>query len=634
MIIVLKNLKKTKESIWIKNKEEVSVVGKYSGVNVKVFDSDFLNSGKILKNHCEELEQLVVQYKLCLTNIWYNAIPAGQVHDTLGLYITYVSRLEGKAKYLGKKIKSLTKNYINAFDDADDYLYVKGSSVVRKFTEEEYAKMKKLLKEPWYSSGILDGLSNWAIGIEMKYFGRWNMKNPKQSLKDTKRALLDYHDATLESINYIFDNVNNVENTYGKGDSSYFGLCLLTIKAYRDALKELAYIIEPGKGRFNPDTIRSRLDSVFANLEKYYGETMEIYDPSVDASIGEIEDFLSQPWASSYFQTFMGPISMFFGDLGGYEEAKAYIFNMFDAAEAELTKGGYEKNLLKQELMSMLSDMANTYKYTNSQQQKDVKFYKELLKLSKGEGEEWYKTLDKRTKNAKQLKKFIKTLGGLEKIYKYGDAGFELVATLFCNYEKNLELLNAFEKTDSASPLMSECIREIKGLYNKQLEQILGEILSKVKDLGVEATIDLAADAFVPVAVVKAIRLIVDEAGEISGLGTKSKAMMRALTLNNIYNQSLDAYSIAVEKAKEALKNNPNSSPITLLRQVQNTFNLVKKSAQDMFEAMAASTSGKKRAYYKYCADVARDARINSKLNTNDRGMLHLMSYEEFLKKY
>lgn len=609
-------------------------MGKYSGVNIKVLDSDFYNAGKILKKYCDELEELVNQYKLCLTNIWYNAIPSGKVHDTLGLYITYVSQLDGKAEELGKKIKSLTKNYITAIDDADDYLYVKGSSVVRKLTEEEYEKLKKLLKEPWYTSGILDGFFDWATGIEMKYFGMWNMKNPKQSLTDTKRALLDYHNATLETINYIFDSVNNVEKTYGKGDFSNFGYCLVTLKAYREALRELAYVIEPGKGRFNPDTIRSRLDSVFANLSKYYNETMNIYDPNKKASIGEIEDFVSQPWANLFFQTFDGPIYMFYEDMGGYEQAKAYIFNMFDVAEAELTKGGYERNLLKQELMKMLSDMSNTYQYSTSQEKKDINFYKGLLKLSKEEGSEWYKNLDKRTKNAKEFKKFLDKLGGLEKLYKYGDAGFELAATLFCNYEQNLKLIKAFEQTSSTSPLMTECIKEIKGLYNKQLEQVLGEILSKAKDLGVEAAIDLAADAFVPVAVVKVIRVVVDEAGEITGLGKQAKAMMRALTLINIYNQSNQAYMQAVEKAQEALKNNPNNCPTEILRQVQNTFNLAKKSAQDMFTAMAEASTGKKKAYYKYCADVARDARINSKASTNDRGNLHLMSYEEFLKKY
>jgi len=618
-----------------------------------VKDSEFEKAGSIISQYANLLNQAISEYHKTLVQISSNSIKSGQVHDALEVYIGYVADLNGKMEIVGNKFKRMTDTYINCIDKADRYLYEKGGTVVRDFSSDEVAKLYKLLDDPWCS--ITDGFGDWIRGKLIKWFNADDVTSSKADIDACHKHLLDYNDATKRTIDHIVNDVYNVDLKYGRsiagatpfdGDfyTSNFANSALVFYSVRDILNKMASIVEPNKGRFTVENIRNSLEDLFKELNKYYYQTVSVVCDDADITIEVIEKFASEYWAISFFHPFTGVISMFLADIGGREAAMMVVFNMFDIAEGQIiSQGEYEKMVIKEELMAILDDMANSYVYEGSDEQAIIDDCSDFLKYVKKYGDKWYEymnthrgtngklLLDGRTKEAKAFKKMLDGLGGAKEILKYGDDALDVIAKIFTDYSKNLEILDSFINNQFGDDNMSACAAEIKKLYEKELSGILAEAGQKIKEVGFDAAMSWLGGELPPVKVVQTIKKVIGTVGEVTGLGDKAKNMYNAMIYQDMYYSSESAYESALKKVQEAIKNGKNVGKEyqKLINDLKNCFNMTRNTAVKMFTAMAQASDGTKKSYYEYCASRAESATMA--YDSVNPGKFDILSYEEYI---
>lgn len=618
----------------------------YNG-NLQIKDSEFEKGGKIVKTFCQKLDELISSYKTSLVLLSDNVIISGETHEALVTYISYVSQLEGKLNCFGEKYNKIAKQYVDKIDKADRYLYEKNGSVVRNFTEEERKKLKNMLEDDNAWNRFWDGLGDFVRGKLISWFKADDVTSSKADIDACHKHLLDYNDATRKTIDDIFNAVYAIESKYGQSISGgdgmndyytcYFASACLFFYSVRDALNTMSEIIDPNGKPFTVTNINDSLRNLFYDIDKYYSQVINVISSDIDITIEQIEDFASQIWASLYFSSCTNAITMYLSDIGGKEAAMMTIFNMFDIAEGQLiTRDEYEKSVIKEELMSILDEMAESYVYEDSEEQEVVSKFKKYIDFVKKYGEEWYNAKDEkghklnidcRTKEGKAFKEFLDGLGGASEILKYGDDVIDVLAKYFTDYSKNLEILNSFLDNCSGNDNMSACAEEIKKLYKKQLDGILNEAYEKIRDVGIDAGLAYLGESLPPVKVVQTIGKTIGTIGEVTGLGEKYQSMYNALIYQDMYYSSLNSYDKALKEVQEAIKNGTNTGEEyqKMVENLKNTFNLTKNVLAKMFTSMAKSSDGLKRSYYEHCAYVASEASMV------DSDKLYLGSYEDYV---
>lgn len=639
---------------------------------LKIKDSEFETAGNNIKSFCNLLDSAIEKYDVCLKNVMDKGIMSGDVHEALRAYIVYVERLKGVSKNLGDNFKKMTDNYLSEIDSADRYLYEKGGSVVRDFSSDEYKKLKSLLDDPW--CGVTDGIDDWLTGKFMKWFGTNDVTDSKNDIDACHKNLLDYNDATEKTIRDIFNEVKNIDSIYGQGIlgaalggvvsdfyAGNFSNACQCLDYICDAINEMANIILPQNGRFTADQIRNSLDSIFLKIDYYLSETNIVINKDTNnPTIEQIEDFVSQAWAALFFSGFLSPINTFLADIGGKDAFLMTIFNAFDITEGQiLSKGEYEKYIIKDELKDILEEMAKTYNYSESDEKKIVDSCKDFIDYVKKYGDNWYEwmnthrinkttgeivkatrnnaefgplILDGRTKEAKAFKKMLDSLGGAENILKYGNDAIDVLTSIFVDYSKNLEILESFIRNSSGDDNMSACAKEIEKLYNKELEGIFNEALDKIQEIGFDEAMSWLGEQVPPIKVVQTVDTVIETVGEVTGIGTEAKNMYNAMVYMDMYYSSESSYNSVLKKVQESIKNGTNFGEEyeQLVEDLKNCFNLTKKSAVKMFEAMAASSTGTKKSYYEYCARQAKSmTMVLDKKYTF--GKPNILSYEEYI---
>ena len=611
-----------------------------------IVNNDELNSaGKSFKSFSSVLESAFDQYKLILDNVSTNAVPSGEVHDALVLYSDYIVKVQEISDRIGEKFTKLISNYISEIEYADDYLYDAGiSNTTRDFSDTEYEHLRSCLDDPWCS--LTDSIGDWFYSkvINVVDFFKWD--SAKACLQNCHCLLLDYNNETAQGLRTLFERVHAVDKKYGASiadgvgnddsNTSHFAYVILTMCDLRDMLDEMAYIIDPRNGSFTVGAIEARLGNAYKELFKNFEKTMAIPEVGSKPTIEEIADFASQPWAALYFSHFFQATSMFVYDMGGWEAFLMIVFNMFDISKTVLfQESDYENYLTKKQLLSVLEDMANEYKYSGSDEQEVIDDCKTFLKYVKKYGKDIYKhmnehrldngklILDGRTIEARQYREFLDSLGGAEKILKYGDDAIEYISRLFTDYSKGLEILDSFENNYTGDEKVLNCVSEIRRLYNKEFGTWVEEGLKIVVDKGLDVALKNLSDAVPVVAVVNAIDEGIGIVGEITGLGSKARSMIEGLAYFNLQASSETAFKNALEKVQNA---DPNSEGYaSLVEDLNNCFELNKKNMSKMFKAMAKASTGTKKSYYNYCAKRAET------LSMRDTTCPDILSYEEFV---
>lgn len=608
-------------------------------------DSEFTDAGKKFKAYCGVLEDVILQYKIALNIIITNAIPSGATHDAIVRYIEYIAKLENIAKGIGEKCNSLVTGFIAEIERADDYLYDAGiSNSIRDFSSEEYERLVECLDDPWCCT--TDSIGDWFYDKINKVIDFFNWDSAKSYLQKCHRLLLDYNDETKQGLRILFDRVYEVDRKYGSsiagatpydGDyyTSHFDCVVLTMCQIRDMLDIMADIINPQNGMFTVGNIDDKLGKAYKELLTYYEQTIDIKEMGQKPTIPEISDFASQPWAGSYFNCFFWPVSDFVADVGGFEAFKMVAFNMFDITKDKLLVGNYEEFIAKKQLLAVLGDMIESYKFSESDEKEAIDDCKTFLKCVEKYGDKWYEymnttrgangklLLDGRTKEAKEFNEFLEGLGGAQKILKYGSQGIEYISQLFADYKEGLQILDSFEKNYSGDKTILNAVSQIRELYNKEFSAWALRAIQEVEEIGINVGLKKLGKAVPVVAVVSAIGDSIEFVGDLIGVGSEAQSMYDALAYYQLYDSSQDAYRNAFDVFKTA---DPNSEEYEVLaHDLENCFNLHKKNIIELFKAMSKASNSTKQSYYNYCAKQAE------MLTMYDGAQPDILTYEEFL---
>lgn len=608
---------------------------------LKIKDSEFIEGAKKLKKFCNDMNQMISEYKTALVSISENELRSGATHDALLAYIEYVEQLDGKLSNFGDKYGSIGNSYINKIDKADRYLYEMNGSAIRDFSGSEYDKLIDMVKKDnsWWNR-LWDGIGDFILGKKISWFNSYDVTDAKANMKKCHEALLDYNDATKSTINNIWNAVYSIEHKYGhsisgcdgSGDvyTACFSSASLFLYRVKDAIDNMAELINPNGKPFTVDSINSSLKNVFSDIDKYYDQVINIVTSDIDVTFEVIEKFANSDFASLYFKDCTGIISDYLADIGGKEYAMTVIFNMFDISDGELvTNGAYEQSIIKEELLSILDEMAESYVYEKSDEKQVIKDFKDCIELVKKYGENWYKAVDEdghklnidgRTKEGKKFKEFLDGLGGASEILKYGDDAIEVLAKCFADYSDNLDILQSLLRNYQGSGDFANAAKEIEELYKKQLSGMLKEAYDKIREVGFDEGMKLLSESLAPIKVVQTVKATIGTIGEVTGLGEKYKNMYNALIYQDMYYSSVNTYYSALEKVQKATKKTGEAYE-KLLTDLKNTFNITKNVLIKMFTAMAKSSSGNKRAFYEDCAYRASESSMF------DRESLNLGSY-------
>ena len=610
-------------------------------------DREFEEVASEVSAYCKQLELGLDQYSSAITSVASASIPSGQVHDALVTYTDYIEKLKIISTGIGEKFSRIVQSFISEVEDADSYLYTAGQSTKRDFSEEEYQHLKECLDDPWCS--VTDSIGDWVYSKILGLVDFFHWDSAKQYLHDCHRLLLDYNDETLAGLTAVFSNVHGIDSKYGasiagaggSGDyyTAHFAYAIIALCDVRDMMNEMAAIIEPGKGRFTPSAINSRLGGKYSEMLDDFEKFIAVPERGAKATPEEISDFASQPWATRFFSGFSIPTLMFIGSVGGLEAVEMILFQMFGITKDTAVNGNYESYITKKELLELLEDMTVDGLYSGSEQQELVDDMKTFLKYFKKYGKEGYDylnthrygedgklILDGRTVEARKYREFLDSLGNAKEILSYGDKGLDYLSRLLADYSKGLEVIESFEANCEGNPEMLQSVHEIKALYNKEFLAWGDEAYRRVKDVGYDLAIEELANASPVMAVVNAIDKGIGVVGDVSGLGEDAKSTYSALIHFNMSTTTNDAFVKAVEKLQAA---DPGSEEYSALAtDVNNCFALHKKNLIEMFNNMADASNGTEKSYYRYCASEA------GKLSLSTYREPTIMSYDDYLKVY
>lgn len=641
--------------------------------NLIVKDAEFEDAAGKYGAFQSTLTEAVKQYKTVLTNISTYAIPSGATHDALVVYMRYLDILESVVGDLEGRFEKIVNNFIADLERADDYLYEAGiPNTVRDFSQERYEHLVSCLDDPWCE--ITDSFGDWWTKLIMDLLSFFDKDAVKQGLNSCHRLLLDYNDETKQGLNYLFNDAHSIDRKYavsiagatpGDGDyyTSYFAYVSLTMYGIRDILNEMAAIMKDGRAAFTIEQIHNRLSPINKEMLGYYQKTVEISKIYEAPTIGEISDFASQPWAATYFAGFNNPIGEYIENIGFWEGTQMVLFEMFGITKdrlihggdgkltadeilalfyghgwyvttKQLTGDGYDVYLAKKQLMNVLQEMSDNYVFSESDEKKTLDNCKDYLAFYEKFGEKWYEKmnttrgedgkllLDGRTKEAKQFKKYLESLGNAQDILKYGSAGIDYLSRLFCDYSAGLEIIDSFERNFSDDEIIMKAVADVRGLYNKEFGAWAKEAYNVGKELGFDIILDKAGNACPVVAVVNAIGDGIDLVGDATGLGSKAENMFNSLVIHNLYCSSERAYNNALTNFQKQI---PGTEEYDIAaKDLKNCFELQKGNLEQLFKTMAAASGADRQSYYEYCAKQA------SMLSMKDSGCPDILSFEEF----
>lgn len=622
-------------------------------------DAEFESASRKFSAFHDNLLDAIRQYKAILTNISTGAVSSGATHDALVLFINYVDSLEAITADLSDRYAMVVRNFISDIEAADDYLYDAGiSNVARDFSQSCYEHLVSCLDDPWCSE--TDSFGDLLYGGFLDILDMLDIDSVKAWLHSCHCLLLDYNDETKQGLAMLFFDVHKINTDYGMSEPSmgggdyhtaYFDSISLTMYSIRDMLDEMAEILDPGSGAFTVGQIQDRLGNAYQELLKYYNQTVEISERYLAPTIGEISDFASQPWASSFFSGFNSSISDFVCNIGGLAVVQMILFEMFGITKDKLLYGGdgaltsdeiialltgnrghiigkqftgdgYDVHLTKNQLFSVLQDMIGNYRYSGSDEEQLVKNCQTFLDLMEKYGEDWYdklnntygengKLLDGRTKEAKMFKDFIDSVGDAQDILKYGSSAAEYLARLFADYSAGKEILDSFERNYAGDEIVLKATDQLQELYNKEFGAWAGEAFDVISKHGLDVALKELGNVCPVVAVVNKIGEGIDLVGEATGWGSEAHNMYDALTFHRLYSSSYSAYGNALDHFKAQT---PGTEEYDLAaRDLENCFNLHKSNIEKMYTAMAGATHhAEQQSYYEYCAKQASTISMKS----------------------
>ncbi len=587
-----------------------------SGQSSKMFvsPSGYELAKKQVDKCCKSCDELLTEFFKLLNETKTNAIISGETADALEEFIKYVSLANGLASEISKQYVNLVDMFINKLDNDDDFLYKKDSE--KDYTDYAYEKFQEVTihrnetgdwwKDHWNDAG------RWFI---QDVLGIYFLDDYDANMYITEEAMKELAKTESKRLEDIFSFVRADDELF----ANRFDQLLEVEMNYRNLIKGLIDVVAD-KNTFTAVNIDLKLSDLYNSAIESLSTVVSVtnYDDET------IKNFVDSNWSAMYFSDILKAITNYLSDLGTMETVQMVIYNAFGITKDSVEYGNYEKAIIKNQLLETLDDMAQNYKYSSSDEQKIISTFKEYIGLIKEKGNSWYEYLDGRTKEAKELKDFIDSCGGASEILKYGDEALEYFYRLFVDYDKSVQIIDSYMKNCDFGGTTKECLDEIRSLFNKELDAWIGEAVQKLGIKGIDIAVSELENCVPVLNVIGKIRDGIDTFGEITGSGTRAKSMLNALVLSDVFYDSENAYTNALEKVKKLDADDKGYDQA--ITDLQNCFDFCKQSLMNLLKEMAASVQGTKKAYYQYCLTIASNASMS------DDAPLEIPSYETYMK--
>lgn len=608
--------------------------------DLKIKYSSYVNYLEKYNETIKNYQYSINQYIDYLNFICREAISSGKLHDELVDFKDKFERISDVPYTLSSYLKKIINEYLTDLDNAQkvngvSILYDWNYGGLRDYSPDYFRKLRKMAESVNYDSNwfftAIDFVEDTFLGIA-KFFGCYD-NSKEDSITQTHWGLLQYNDVTKNQIDIIESKVreadikchNNLMKLKDLIDrlDEYIMLFYKTISNYQDSPKSI-------------DLSEFDFDSKYLEMVNCYkdiGTIDKVTDEEIEEFISDLDNQRIIIQNTEVITDYLSEIldNMDFNDADFWLLFGTQFINIGE--ETIAAREEYKKILMKNELIKLMDDLAGSYSYDGSNEQKIVDeaktFFSELKKSGKSlydflnthRNENGKLILDGRTKIAKRWKSFLGCLGNIGDILKYGNQGIELISKLFIEYDKNIEFLDSFERNTELSDEMKECFKEIRDMYEHKLAEYLDGVITIAINGGMDVI--YAIPVFNGVGIIKgAIGVI----GEITGESEKAAARTELLSYGyEIVSSSRSAFLNSINKLKETDKNSEEYSQA--LNDFKNCFQIYKKSLERLFEKMAVSTEGVQRDYFYYCASKYATMTIE---NFNS---LDVMSYDEYVKQ-
>lgn len=580
-------------------------------------------------------DKQIKSYLKYIDNVCEYAIISGKVHDELKIFRQELNRISEMPNVVKNNVTKVIDKYLDGLDNAQkingvSILYDKTYPGYRDYSSDYFRTLIKMSETVDYDSSLFGRIFDFLEDI---YFGVRKMlklddNSKKQNIKKTHNAVLQYNDVTRNQVKNIQRQINKIDEEcagYLKLVNDFIWKMSCYIEVFRDVMSKYS-------------ECPKYFDVSFVDFESKYFTMMESYnnvlnietytDADVDNFIDTVvpEDFMNEQIKIIY--DYLAKLSEI--EQWSLDYLKLSFFQMFNITEGEIaTDGEYNHKLMKIELTEMLDDLSSNYVYSDSDEKAALDTVSSFLSKAKKSGKTLYEylnshrdknnklILDGRTKKAKRFLRFLDSLQKAKYIIDYGSKSIEVLSKLFVSYDKNLSFLDSFKKNANLSDDMTKCFKELRDLYEHNLELTL---IDTIKKEGVEALYSLSIGKNINT-IKKAIGII----GDLTGENQRTIAQYELLCYGHDFvDASKSAFIESIRKLKNADKNSKNYD--SLVNDFKNCFSIYKNSLKRLFEKMAIAANGSQRDYFYYCASEVSNMSLKNSSNFS------FMSYEEYLR--
>lgn len=466
--------------------------------------------------------------------------------------------------------------------------------LLRDFTSTNETRLKKIANDVEDSDG-------WWNRHIYDRFGRWL---DKKGYLPLLKKIIDYQKAVIDCYNYNFKVIEEIF----KAARSHDGIFGARISEYDERaeigvllLQELAECLDPSIQKHEL-TVPDRLDRYSTyRIRKQNGEFVSVSE--LDSKLSkyyrqaqphkftdsEIEMFCNQMDAEDVFLDYSNFIYVNELNYGALEATGMVVFLGVKIAKDEvtsiLTGEGYAEKAARENLSAIIDTVISSE--SNAQGFiKDHGTAKDLmLELIDAYEKHEKESFEKKFPNYKYTRydKFVQLVGGIDVVKKLVDVYPEMLDYLFNDYSKGLEILDSLESLngDNLSPEMKSAINQLRRDYDDKWKGTLNKLWNETVEFGFDQSASKVkkwiGEKFPTYKILKSLL-------EITGGQEKAEAYSKLLSLQNIANDTHQAFRKAVEKVQGGVYtddlNNVQPGQYTSqdLREVENLFNLLKET--------------------------------------------------------
>ena len=626
-----------------------------------VADKEYNEIGNIINNYCNMLNSIIIEYQATLSWLRASGIQDGQSEKALGVFISYVYKLENVLPDIGEKFNTMCRNFISDVDQADEYLYEasSGKNIVRDFSDHEYQELLKLVDDSHESSNffvkLFDHIDDNRIGFFIKWLGWYDVKKEVgDALRRTQSTLMDYNNDSKKFLKSVFDNVHNIDLKYGRsimnlgsGDnyrSSYANVACSSLSAISNIIAKLKEIMGNYQLMSSEDNIVMELDPLYDTFDKLCAEISLLDTSETLPSEEMIKSFCQNYNNETFFYAYAVPFHDIISNIDVGSIASIVIFQgesitleklaKIFSIPSGLEKGDYYAYLTtKKELAEHLEKMTNTT--INISEQKNLEKTKEVISAIRGNKED-YPNYKKYKKTYDQVDNLLKKTS---KLIGVGINTEEIFLRIFQDYTQNIEIIESIENQVDKNSLTGIALKSLKKEYeNKYLsstqamleyvwEEVSKEGVNDVENEVIKRVVAKYVGKSAAKKTGKAMDFVLfarNVVGDLSGLSITSSEETK-LSIGYSHISDLNQ---AYRKAFEKVKNGDTSEEA--ISSLSNSFELLKRGMITEYESaiQIASTQKQydKKLYYQYCKLQIANAKLNQD------GIPKLMTFDEYNK--